>query len=60
MAAAPGLPILLTARMLRKTLGKRRHLAELALSLPIALLAVLAWALLNCGWLGSPVSVVRG
>lgn len=55
VAAAPALPIVLTARMLRKTLGKRRHLAELALSFPISLLAVLSWALGElCGYLAGP------
>ncbi len=58
VAAAPALPIVLTARMLRKTLGKRRRLAELALSFPISLLAILAWALGElCGYLaGSGMS----
>ena len=52
VAAAPALPIVLTARMLRKTLGKRRRLAELALSFPISLLAILAWAVGEaCGYL---------
>ncbi|HUG37728.1 MAG TPA: hypothetical protein VML54_12295, partial [Candidatus Limnocylindrales bacterium] len=55
VAAAPVLPIVLTARMLRKTLGKRRHLAELALSLPISVLAILSWALGElCGYLAGP------
>lgn len=51
-AAAPALPIALTARTLKKTLGKRRRLAELALCLPISLLAILSWALGElCGYL---------
>jgi hypothetical protein len=58
VAAAPALLILLTARMLWKTLGKRRRLTELALSFPISLLAILAWVLGElCGYLaGSGVS----
>ncbi len=55
VAAAPALPIVLTARMLRRTLGKRRHLTELALSLPISLLAIVCWALGElCGYLTGP------
>jgi len=55
VAAAPALPIVLTARMLRRTLGKRRHLTELALSLPISLLAIVSWALGElCGYLTGP------
>jgi len=51
VAAAPALPIVLAARMLRKTLGKRGHLAELALSFPVSLVAILAWALGElCGY----------
>jgi len=55
VAAAPALPIVLTARMLRRTLGKRRHLSELALSLPISLLAIVCWGLGEfCGYLTGP------
>lgn len=55
VAAAPALPVVLTARMLWKTLAKRRHLAELALSLPVSLLAILCWALGElCGYLTGP------
>jgi len=55
VVAAPALPVVLTTRMLRKTLGKRRHLAELVLSLPISLLANLSWALGElCGYLTGP------
>ena len=55
VVAAPALPVVLTARLLRKTLGKRRHLAELALSLPVSLLAILCWALGElCGYLTGP------
>ncbi len=55
VVAAPALPIVLTARMLRKTLGKRRHLVEFSLSLPISLLAMLCWALGElCGYLTGP------
>jgi len=55
VVATPALPIVLTARMLRKILAKRRYLAELALSLPISLLAILSWALGElCGYLTGP------
>jgi hypothetical protein len=51
VAAAPALPFVLAARMLRRTLGKRRRLAELALSFPVSLVAILAWALGElCGY----------
>jgi len=52
---APVLPIVLTGRMLRKTLRKRRHLTALVLALPIVLLAILCWALGElCGYLMGP------
>lgn len=55
MVMAPALSIVLTGRMLRKTLRKRRHLTALVLALPIVLLAILCWALGElCGYLMGP------
>lgn len=45
ITAAPCLPILFTARILKVVLGKQRHLTEFALSFPISCLAILAWSL---------------
>jgi hypothetical protein len=46
------LPLLLPARVIARTLAKRRHVRELVLALPVLLLLELAWSLGElCGYL---------